>query len=246
VVWQKPNPYRYQNAMLSPSGNYILVGELMHHGVKCFDGNLNPLWTRDIQYWYITFDPLEHYIFDGEVGALYTVAGEPVWNMGAYTRILSVSDNADYVMTQYFRTAEAAQRIFLIGRTALKKIELQGTGGCVSPDGLLTAYVGEDKKLKVYRTLELLQGGGQGLPPLFTDDFIRPYVIQISRDNRSLFVMGLKSGLRSVITLVDLEKMKTAWERPVEGSVRVALPTEDNRWVLLKADERTLMKWQCY
>jgi hypothetical protein len=40
--------------------------------------------------------------------------------------------------------------------------------------------------------------------------------------------------------------MKTAWERPVEGSVRVALPTEDNRWVLLKADERTLMKWQCY
>jgi hypothetical protein len=149
-------------------------------------------------------------------------------------------------MTQYFRTAEAAQRIFLIGRTALKKIELQGTGGCVSPDGLLTAYVGEDKKLKVYRTLELLQGGGQGLPPLFTDDFIRPYVIQISRDNRSLFVMGLKSGLRSVITLVDLEKMKTAWERPVEGSVRVALPTEDNRWVLLKADERTLMKWQCY
>jgi len=166
--------------------------------------------------------------------------------MGAYTKILSVADNADYVMTQYFRTTQAAERIFLIGRTALKKIELQGTGGCVSPDGLLTAYVNADKKLVVYRTLELLEGGGQDLPPLFKDGFIRPYSIQISRDNRSLFVMGLKSGLRSVMTLVDLEKMKTAWEKPVDGSLRVAIPTEDNRYVLLEPDERTIMKFQCY
>lgn len=246
VIWQKPNPYRYQNAMLSPSGKYILMGEVMHHGVKCFDDNLNQLWVRDIQFWSITFDPLEHYVFDAEVGLLYTAGGEQVWNMGAYARILSVSDDADLVMTQYFRTKESGQRLFLIGRTQARKIELAGAGGCVSPDGLFCAFVNAERKLVVFRSRELMEAGGQGIPPLFETSFTKPWAMQISRDNLSLFAMGEVSQLKSVMTLVDLDKMKTAWEKPVEDSLRVALPTEDNRYVLVKPNERAVIKYRCY
>jgi hypothetical protein len=244
--WDKPNPFRYQNAMLSPSGKYILVGEMMHGGSKCYDDNLNLLWEKNIWFWYVAFDPLEHFIFDGEGGVLYTIDGDQVWNFGAHTLILSVSDDAEFVMSKYYRTVGTSQRMFLMGRLALKKIELAGTGGCVSPDGLFTAYVNDDKKLVVYRTREVLEAGGRELAPLYETRFVKPWSMNISRDNRTLFVMGQESALRWVIMLVDLTSMKTAWKKTVEDTLRIALPTDDNRYVVIKPVYNSLVKYRCY
>ena len=74
----------------------------------------------------------------------------------------------------------------------------------------------------------------------------KPWSMQISRDNRSLFAMGEVNQLSSVITLIDLTKMKKAWEKPVEDSLHIAIPTEDNRYVLLKPSDRSLIKYRCY
>ena len=128
----------------------------------------------------------------------------------------------------------------------LKTIELSGTGGCVSPDGTLAAYVNSDGKLVVYRTLELMEAGADSLPPLFKTGFKKPWNMQISRDNRSLFLMGEESELSSVMMLVNLETMKTAWKKPVASDLRIALPTEDNQEVVIKSAWNTLMKFKCY
>jgi len=245
-MWAKPNPGRYQRAMLSPSGKHILIGEHWHPGVSLYDDNLNLLWKKSIQFWSLAFDPLERFLFDGEGGQLYSIEGERVWDFGAGARILSVSDNAEFVLTRYYKTARGGQRIFLTSRTALKRVELEGTGGAVSPDGSLTAYVNLDKKLVIYRTRELLESGPGDLPPLFETGFIRPWVIQLARDNRSLFVMGEESARRSVMMLVDLARMKTAWKKSVAADLRVALPDENNRRVVLQTSDKTLVKFECY
>ena len=245
-LWAKPNPYRWEKTLLSPSGKYILFGEQFHPSLKLHDDNLNLLWHKNIQIWYVAFDPLEHFIFDGEGGQLYTLQGEPTWDFGAYTKVLSVSDDAEYVMTQFYRSVQAFQRIFLIGRLDLKKIELSGTGGCVSPDGALTAYVNSDKQLVIYKTAELLEAGGPKIKPLFKTDFVQPWVIQLGRGNQSLFVLGKKSELASVIMLIDLAKMKKVWERPVDDSLRLALPTEDNQMVVIQQDPKVLLKLKSF
>lgn len=246
VVWQKPNPYRYEKTLLSPSGQYIMIGDVFHADMKCHDHNLVALWQAEIPYWYMAFDPLERFIFDGEGGILYTIKGEQIWDFGPYTKILSVSDNAEYVMSKYYRSIKSAQRMFLMGRLVLKKIELAGSGGCISPDGSLSAYVNSEKKLVVYRTRELLEAGGPSIRPLFRTGFIKPWTIQISRDNRTLFVMGQEAALSSVMMLVNLEKMKTIWKRPVSENLRIALPTEDNREVVVKSGPTMLKKLRCY
>jgi len=245
-LWEKPNPWRYQDAMLSPSGRYIIIGEMLHGGAKVMDNNLNMLWQKDMQFWYLAFDPLERYIFDGEGGILYTMEGEQVWDFGRYTRILSVSDNAEYVMTSYYRTGADEQRMFLMGRLALKKIELSGSGGCVSPDGTYTAYVNSDKKLVVYRTKELLAHGAKDLPPLFSAGFIKPWNMNLSRDNKSLFVHGRESALSSGMMLVDLTKMQKAWAKPVADSIRTTLLTEDNKLLAVKWTDRAVKMYQCW
>jgi hypothetical protein len=245
-LWAKPNLYRYQSAMMSPTGKYIIIGELFHGGIKVHDDNLNLLWEKNVQFWYIAYDPLERYLFDGEGGILYTVKGEQVWDFGGFTRILSVSDNAEYVMTQYYRTVQSSSRMFLMGRLALKKVELAGTGGCVSPDGSLAAYVNADQKLVVYRTLELLEAGPANLPPLYHTGFIKPKTIQISRDNRSLLAVGQESVVNSAILLVNLDKMKTAFKKPIDADIQAALATEDNRLLVIKAGTNAIMAFNLY
>lgn len=247
-LWAKPNPYRWESTILSPSGKYILFGECFHATLKCHDQEMNLLWQKNIQIWYVAFDPQEHFLFDGEGGILYTIEGEQVWDFGRYTRILSVSDDAQYVMTQFYRHAAAQKQIFLISRPSLRKIELAGTGGAVSPDGTFTAYVNAERELVVYRTEELIAEGGPSskLKPLFKTDFVKPWVINLARDNRSLFVLGQKSEAISVIMLVDLGRRKKAWEKPVDHNLRLALPTINNEEVVIKSAPNALTKYRCY
>ncbi len=246
-LWKKKNPYRYQDAVLSPSGKYIVIGELMAASTKLFDDNLNLLWTKPVQFWYVAFDPGERFLFDGEGGILYTLPdGKSAWDFGRYTRILSVSDDAEYVMTSYYRAPGSSERMFLMARKALKKIELSGKGGCVSPDGAYMAYVSSDNKLLVYRTKEVLTSGVKDLPPLFEAKMIKPWAMNLARDNRTLFVMGKDSSITSAMMLVDLEKMKKAWEKPVANSLRTALTTEDNREVLVKYGPKMLKMYKSY
>ncbi len=245
-IWSKQNPRRYVNAMLSPAGNYILTGEMMHLGVRCYDRNLNRLWEKQIQFWYLEIDPLEKYVFDGQGGRLYTMEGRKVWEFDKATRILSVSDNAEYVLAKNYAAARTRQRMFVNARVALKKVELAGTGGCVSPDGTYIAYVNDDKKLVVYRTRELLDNGPNALPPLYEEPFQKPWSMNLARDNRSLYIMGKKSEQLSTMMLVDLVNMKKAWEKPVKSDLRTALPTGNNRQVVLKTKDKTLKKYTCY
>jgi len=245
-LWNRPNPRRYVNAMLSPSGSYIMTGELMHTGVCCYDRNLNRLWKKQIQFWYVETDPLEKFVFDGQGGRLYTMEGKQVWEFDKATKILSVSDNAEYVLAKHYASRKARNRIFLNARVALKKVELCGSGGCVSPDGTYTAYVNDDNKLVVYRTRELLENGPDDLPPLFSETFQKPWSMNLARDNRSLFIMGKKSALSSSMMLVDLTEMKKAWEKPVKSDLRTALADENNRHVVVKTGDNVLKKFVSY
>ena len=245
-LWEKPNPYRYENMMLSPTGKYILIGEMMHQGTKVYDYNLNKLWEKEMQFWYLAFDPTERYIFDGEGGILYSLDGEQVWDFGRYTRILSVSEDAEYVMTAFYRQIKGNDKMFLMARKQLKKIVIHGSGGCVSPDGTYTAYVNSDGKLVVYRTKELLTAGSDDLPPLYKDDMERPWAMNISRDNRSLFVLGRLNQLSSIMMLVDLTKMKTAWKKTAPDDLRVAHTTSDNRYIVVKFGKDIIKKYKAY
>ncbi|MFO8056830.1 MAG: hypothetical protein R6V10_06010 [bacterium] len=245
-MWEKPNPRNYVKALLSPAGNYILTGEMMHLGVRAYDRNLNRLWKKQIQFWYLEFDPLEKFVFDGQGGRLYTIKGKKVWEFDKATQILSVSDNAEFVLARHYASAKSRNRMFLNARKALKKQELAGTGGCVSPDGTYTAYVNEEENLVVYRTRELLENGPDSLPPLFETGIQKPWSINLARDNRSLYIMGKKSRLSSVMMLVDLDNMEKAWEKTVKSDIRTALPTENNRQVAVKTRDNTLTMYSCY
>jgi len=244
-VWRKPNPGRYQSLMMSPTGKYLAVGELLHPDTKLLDDNLNVLWEKPVQFWYLRFDPTEKYLLDGEGGKLYTMEGAQVWDFGPWARVLSVSDEAEYVMTQYFRTVKAAQSIFLVGRREMKKVELKGTGGCVSPDGSLAAYVGLSGKLGVFNTADLL-AAGEDAKPLMSVTFKKPWMIQIGRDNRTLLALGVESDLRSVLMLLDLVEKRAAWRKEVDPSLRVAVAPEDNREVTVQMDDRTLVNYRSW
>lgn len=245
-LWQKPNPYRYLSLVLSPSGKYILAGEAFHPVLKFHDPQFNLLWEGSIQLWHLRFDPTEKYLVDGEGGRLYTPEGKQVWDFGPWTRVLSVSDGAGYIMTQYFRTVTAAQSLFLTGRAEMKKVELKGTGGCLSPDGSLAAYVSLEGKLSVFNTVDLLAGGPQ-TSPLMSVNFRKPWLIQIGRDNRTLLAMGAESDKRSLLLLLDLPEGRVAWKKEVDPSLRLAVATEDNREVTLRTeDPRALLSYRCY
>jgi hypothetical protein len=241
-----PNPYRYQNAIFSPRGSYLIFGELMHRGVKLHDHNMNLIWEKPLEFWYLAFDPGEKYIFDGKDGKLYSASGEQVWEFGPYTKILSVSDDAEIVMTQYYLLMKETQKMFLMGRLQLRKIELMGNGGAVSPDGTMCAYVDPDRNLVVYRTKELLSAGSAQIPPLFKTKFGKPISVNISRDNRTLFVMGKESEYKSQMMLVDLEKMKISWRKKVPQTMKTAIPTENNKFVIAEHQNNMIVKYKCY
>ena len=244
-LWQKPNPGRFESIMMSPTGKYLLTGEVFRPGLKFFDADLNRRWEKPLQFWCLRFDPTEKYLLDGEGGKLFTVEGAQVWDFGPWTRVLSVSDGAGYVMTQYFRTVRAAQSIFLSGRRELKKIELKGTGGCLSPDGSLAAYVSVSGKLQVFATSELLDAG-ESARPLFSMAFKKPWMMQIGRDNRTLLALGAESDERSALLLLDLAGRRVTWEKEVDPSLRTAFAPEDNREVTLQTDPRTLVNYRAW
>jgi hypothetical protein len=243
VVGTKDNPMRYQNITMSPSGKYLLMGEATQMGVTCFDASLNQVWQKDIRFWYLNYDPLEHYLFDGEGGQLYKVTGEQSWDFGSSTRVNSLSDDANYLLTSYYRTITPSKRMFLTAREALKKVELAGEGGAVSRDGTLTAYVSTEGVLGVYRTADLLAGAGAA--PGFKTPFKKPYVIQFARDNQSLFVLG-QADAGNELLFIDLAANKISWHKRVDDNVRIALPTDDNRFIVVKTADNTVTKFKAY
>jgi hypothetical protein len=243
-IWAKENPLRYQNFKQSPSGKYLLQGEATQVGVTCYDDNLKQLWQKDIWFWALSFDPLEHYLFDGEGGNLYKVTGEQTWDFGPRTRILSVSDNSNYLLTSQYRMVKTTQRMFLTGREALKKIELASDSGCVSRDGALTSYINANGVLGVYNTQDLL--ANPAAAPLFKTPFKKAFVMQIARDNRSLLVMGQETELSSAMTLIDLNAKKIAWKKRVDDALRIALPTDDNKFIVIKSGDNSIVKYQAY
>ncbi len=234
-LWARPNPYKNKFATLSPEGGYIAFGEPIHQGVWIHDSKMEKLWGNEhMQYWSIAFDAEDKYFFDGQGGILYTVEGKQVWDFGPRTRVLSVSDNAEYILTSYYITLKTGTTMFLMGRLDLKKIVLKGTGGRVSPDGSLTAYVNGEGELAVYNTAELLGMGPDKLRPLYKRPFKRPWYMNIGRDNRTLFVLGEEDEKSSAMLFIDLEAREERWREPVGDQVKVADARDDNSEVLVR------------
>jgi hypothetical protein len=240
LLWVKDNPYRYNSSQLSPSGHYILFGDPLEKLLKVHDQNLNPLWQKDLYLWYISFDPKEHFLFDAVEGLLFNLEGRQVWDVGGFSRILSVSDDAEVILTQRFLGRESTQDMYLVARTALKKVVFSGLGGCVSPDGSLLALVGPDGNLKVYRTQEVLTADIKELPPLFQCPFLRPSLLNFSRDNTTLLVFGKENQFQTRLMLVGLSENKVLWKEGLEDTIKPPLVTEDNRLILIKRDPTTI------
>jgi hypothetical protein len=158
---------------------------------------------------------------------------------------LSVSDNAEEVLSARFLGTQPQSALFLVSRTALKKVPLIGNSGAVSPDGSLIAYANGAHQILVYRTAELFSAGPE-LKPIFTVGFEKPMLMNISRDNRSLFVFGQENQMRWVLMLVWLPEQKVLWREGVQDVVRDVKVTEDNRWIVYKREKLSLVKLQGY
>jgi len=245
LEWVKKNPYRYNTTRFSPSGRYILFGDPIEKTTKVHDQNLNLLWQKEIYLWYVVFDPVEHFVFDSLSGLLFDLEGRQVWDLGGNNRILSVSDNAEEVLSARFLGTQPQSALFLVSRTALKKVPLIGNSGAVSPDGSLLAYANGAHQILVYRTAELFSAGPD-LKPIFTVGFEKPMLMNISRDNRSLFVFGQENQMRWVLMLVWLPEQKVLWREGVQDVVRDVKVTEDNRWIVYKREKLSLVKLQGY
>ncbi|GEM_PF-1174849 len=240
LLWVKDNPYRYNSSQLSPSGRYIMFGDPLEKLLKVHDQNLNPLWQKDLYLWYISFDPKEHFLFDAVEGLLFNLEGRQVWDVGGLSRILSVSDDAEVILTQRFLGRKSTDEMYLVARTALKKVVFPGLGGCVSPDGSLLALVSPDGLLKVYRTQEVLTANIEELPPLFKCSFLRPHLLKFSRDNESLLIFGKENQFQARLMLVGLSENKVLWKESLDESIKTVFPTEDNRLILIKRDPTTI------
>jgi len=247
LQWVKKNPYRYNTSKFSPSGRFVLFGDPMEKTTKVYDQNLNLLWQKEIYAWYVVFDPAEEFLFDSVSGLLFDLEGHQVWDMGGNNRVLSVSDRAEVVLGARFLGLQPAADLFLIGRTALKKVPLKGRGGCVSPDGSLLAYVNAEGKVVVYRTQELFSAGPE-LKPIFSLGFDQPLLMNLSRDNRSLFVFGQENQTLQQwgMMLVWLPDQKVLWKENVQDVVRDVKVSEDNRWIAYKREKMSLVKMQGY
>ena len=245
LEWVKKNPYRYNTSKFSPSGRYILFGDPLEKTTKVYDQNLNLLWQKELYLWYVIFDPAEQFLFDSVTGLLFDLQGRQVWDLGGNNRVLSVSDRAEVVLAARFLGLQPASDLFLISRTALKKVPLQGSAGCVSPDGSLLAYANGDHQIVVYRTPELFSAGPE-LKPIFTVGFAKPLLMNLSRDNRSLFVFGQENQFQTVLMLVWLPEQKVRWKEGVQDTVQEVKVTEDNRGIVYQKDKNTLVKLRGY
>ena len=245
LVWVKKNPYRYNTSRLSPSGRFILFGDPFEKTTKVYDQNLNLLWEKEIYLWHVMFDPEEHYLFDSVSGLLFDPQGQQVWDMGRNMRVLALSDDAEVLLAGRFLGGPQAQELFLISRTALKKVPMPGLSGSVSPDGSMFAYATPEHQVRVYRTAELFTAGPE-LKPLFTLGFAQPLLMNLSRDNRSLFIFGQENQLQWSLILVWIPERKVLWREGVEDVVRDVQVAEDNRFVVFKKDKTTLVKLQSY
>jgi hypothetical protein len=245
-LWTKDNPYRYNMTQLSPTGSYIVFGDPMEKQIKIYDANLNLLWTKELYLWYISFDPKEHFLFDAVEGLLFNLEGRQVWDVGGLSRILSVSDEAEVMLTQKFLGRKGTDEMYLIDRTAIKKVVLQGRGGCVSPDGSMVAIVTPDKKLKIYRTKELLTTSVEELPPIFQCDYFEPKFMNFSRDNMTLLAFGKQSIYQRELILIGLNQNKILWKESLPDTVKEVLTTQNNRYILTKQDPTTIQMYLGY
>ncbi len=246
LIWVKDNPYRYNQSQLSRTGKYILFGDPIEKNVKVYDQNLNHLWERELYLWYISFDPMENFLFDAHGGLLFNMEGRQVWDVGGLARILSVSDNAEVIISQRFLGRKTTSEMYIVGRVALKKVVLNGAGGCVSPDGSLVAVVTDDTKLKVYRTQELFTSSPEQLPPIFQCDFLKADVLNISRDNMTVLVFGKENMYQRTLMLVGLNQNKVLWKESFPDHIKKVYLTENNKYILVKQDPTTIEMFQAY
>lgn len=247
LQWVKKNPYRYNTSKFSPSGRYVLFGDPIEKATKVHDQDLNLLWQKEIYLWFVVFDPAEQFLFDSVSGLLFDFEGRQVWDMGGNTRVMSVSDRAEVVLAGRFLGLQPTSELYLVSRTALKKVPLKGGVGCVSPDGSLLAYANAERKVVVYRTQELFSAGPE-LKPIFSLNFDRPLLMNLSRDNRSLFIFGQVSQaqMKWALMLVWLPEQKVLWEQGVEDVVQDVKVSEDNRWIAYKREKMSLVKLRGY
>lgn len=246
LLWAKNNPYRYNLSQLSPGGNYIIFGDPIEKLIKVHDQGLNLLWQKELYLWYIDFDPKENFLFDAVEGLLFDMKGRQLWDMGGQGRILSVSEDAEVILTQKFLGRESTRDMQLISRTALKKVMLEGFGGCVSSDGSLAAIVNSKGWIQVFRTKEILEGGLEGLPPIFQYEFLSAELMNFSDDNKSLLVFGKETQYKTRLLLAGLSENKVLWMESFEDSVKPPQVTRDNRLILFMRDPNTVEMFAAY
>lgn len=227
----KPNPHRYFTSILSPQGHYIVFGDQMAKNIYVYDQELNPLWERDTWLWYIGFDIEDQFVFDSTLGLILNNQGRRVWELPSGTRILSISKDADILLSQRFLTSKARNEIYLTSRKTAQQSVLEGYSAGVSFDGSLTAYQDMDRKIRVYRTSELLgkiSGGLQDLSPLWKGDMFLVKLLQFSMDNSKLVVYGENSQRKGKIMEIDLAGSKTIWSKDWLGEAPLNIAVSED------------------
>jgi len=233
-VINQANPYRYFTSTLSPKGSYIVFGDPEAKKIYVLDRSLNPLWERETWLWYIGFDADEQFVFDSTLGLVLNNQGRRVWELPSGTRPLSISRNADVLVSQRFLTAKNRNQIFLTGRNPAQQAIVEGYYATVSFDGSLAAYQGMDRKIQVYRTQELFDkiNAQKSASPLWTGDLYQVSLLQFSMDNSKLVIVGETSQKNVRVNEIDLGKGKNIWMKEwINSPPSYLVVSEDARYL---------------
>jgi hypothetical protein len=232
----QPNPYRYFTSILSSNGTYIVFGDQMAKKIYVLDRSLQPLWERETWLWYIGFDADDQFVFDSTSGLVMNNQGRRVWELPSGTRILSISTNADILVSQPFLTAKNKNQIYVTARKTAQQALLEGYSAGVSQDGSLIAYEDMKRKVSVYHTQELLDkmnGNQTSATPLWTDGVLyQVKQLHFSKDNSKLFVYGETTQQNVKFMEIDLSKGKNIWTNTwVDNPPLLIWVTEDGRYL---------------
>jgi len=246
-VLSKLNPYRYFTSILSPTGAYIVFGEVLAKKIYVYDRSMNPLWEREAYIWYIGFDPEEQFIYDSTSGMILNLQGRRVWELSTGMKFLGISSQAEVVLSQPFLTiGQNRNKIYLTNRVSLEQVILEGYCAGVSYDGGLVAYQGLDRKVQVWRTRELFeksQGRGTG-SALWTGEIYLARLLQFSRDAQTLLIYGETSQKSGKALLMDLNRYKNLWNKEWFNPPAKYLASEENRFLLVETSP-TGMEYYC-
>jgi len=236
-IVNQPNPQRYFTSILSPKGNYIVFGDPLAQTVYVYDRQLNLLWTRNIYLWYVGFDPEEQLIYDSASGIVLSNRGRRVWQLPSGAKFLSVSSGAEVLLSQAFGTVASRTRIYLTSRTTAREVILQGHCAGVSFDGSLTGFEDLDRKVHVYRTMELFDkmSGSQEVKPIWTGDFYFARQIRFSADNSRLYIYGDTMQQSGRVEVIDLSKGRQLWEKDWVNPPSNIAVSEDLRFLVFSS-----------